>query len=122
MLGETNPPATPATNNGNTNTHTTRSSYSATNIAVNYNRNLIINAVDANGNVVSSASYTVGVTGSDPARAGPANAALVGGTKTFSVTLKTAGSQTVTATDLDDGAKAANTSPAITVNAGALAQ
>src|SRR5207253_1030672 len=38
---------------------------------------------------------------------------------TFSVTLKTAGSQTVTATDITDGAKTANTSTSTTVNAGA---
>jgi hypothetical protein len=76
-----------------------------------------VNAVDANWNVVSS-THTVGITSSDPNAALPANAALVAGTKTFSVTLKTAGSRTVTATDLSDGTKTASTSPAITVNAG----
>src|SRR5256885_9414521 len=50
----------------------------------------------------------------------PANAALALGTKTFSVTLKTAGSATVTATDITDGTKAANTSPPISVNAAAF--
>ena len=40
----------------------------------------------------------------------------------FSVTLKTAGSRTVTATDVTDGTKTANTSPAMTVNAGAFAK
>ena len=34
----------------------------------------------------------------------------------------TAGSRTVTATDVTDGTKTANTSPSITVNAGAFAQ
>ena len=33
----------------------------------------------------------------------PANAALIAGTKTFSVTLNTTGSRTVTATDITDG-------------------
>src|SRR5260221_5321579 len=42
---------------------------------------------------------------------------LVVGTKTLSVTNKTAGTWTVTATDVTDGSKAANTSPAITVSA-----
>ena len=44
------------------------------------------------------------------------------GPQTFNVTLLTAGSRTVTATDIDDGTKAANTSAAITVNAGAFAK
>src|SRR5213078_2311756 len=50
----------------------------------------------------------------------PANAALVAGTQIFSVTLKTAGSSTVTASDVTDGTKTANTSPSITVNVGAF--
>src|SRR5207249_2920030 len=64
----------------------------------------------------------VSITASDPNATLPANAALVSGAKAFSVTLNTSGSRTVTATDVDDGAKTANTSPAITVNAGALAK
>src|SRR5439155_487886 len=52
----------------------------------------------------------------------PTNAALVAGTQTFSVTLKTVGSRTVTATDATDGTKTANTSPATTVNGGAFAK
>src|SRR5438477_372710 len=78
-----------------------------------------INAVDANWNLVSS-THTVGITSSDANATLPANAALVAGTKSFSVTLKTAGSRTVTATDITDGTKTANTSPAITVNVGAF--
>src|SRR5439155_14030987 len=50
----------------------------------------------------------------------PINAALVSGTQTFSVTLNTAGARTVTATDVSDGTKTANTSPAITVSPGAF--
>ena len=83
--------------------------------------NVTVNAVDANWNV-SAATDTVAITSSDANAALPANAALVAGTQTFSVTLKTAGSRTVTATDITDGAKTANTSPAITVNAGAFAK
>src|SRR5437773_9436489 len=76
-----------------------------------------VNAVDANWNVVTNVTHTVGITSSDPAMAGPSNAALVAGTQTFSVTLKTAGSRTVTASDISDGTKTANTSPSITVDA-----
>src|SRR5439155_798207 len=50
----------------------------------------------------------------------PANAALISGTKAFSVTFKTSGSKTLTASDLNDGSKTANTSPSITVNPGAV--
>ena len=60
----------------------------------------------------------MGITTSDAAATLPANAALVAGTRTFSVTLNTVGSRTVTATDITDGTKTANTSPAITVALG----
>ena len=80
--------------------------------------NVTIRAVDANWNLVSS-THTVGITSSDSIAALPANGAMSAGTRTVSVTLKTAGSQTVTASDLSDGTKTANTSPPITVNAGA---
>ena len=76
-----------------------------------------VNAVDANWNIVSS-THVVGITSSDSAATLPANAALVAGTRTFSVTLNTVGSWTVTATDITDGTKTANTSPAITVALG----
>jgi hypothetical protein len=78
-----------------------------------------VNAVDDNWNVVSSTD-TVAITSSDGAVTLPANAALVAGTKDFSVTLNTAGTKTVTASDITDGSLTANTSPSITVNAGAL--
>src|SRR5439155_1423129 len=67
-----------------------------------------------------SSTHTVGITSSDANATLPANTSLVAGTKTFSVTLKTAGSRTVTATDITDGTMTANTSPAITVNVGAF--
>src|SRR5262249_40349270 len=55
---------------------------------------------------------------SSDANAGlPSNAALSSGTQTFTVTLKTAGARTVTASDITDGTKTANTSSSITVNA-----
>ena len=46
------------------------------------------------------ATPTVAITSSDANATLPANAALVAGTRTFSVTLKTAGTRTVTATDV----------------------
>ena len=80
-----------------------------------------VNAVDASWNVVSS-THTVAITASDANATLPANARLVAGTRTFSVTLNTAGSWTVTATDVTDGSKTANTSAAIPVSAGAFSK
>src|SRR5207245_9129410 len=78
--------------------------------------NVTVNAVDANWNLVNTVTHTVGITSSDPSATLPANAALVSGTKALSVTLKTGPSQTVTTTDITDGTRTANTSPAMTVN------
>src|SRR5207249_391840 len=61
-----------------------------------------------------------GITSSDANATLPANAELVAGTKTFSVTFKTAAAATVTATDITDGTKTANTTPSTTVNVGAF--
>jgi len=47
---------------------------------------------------------------------------LVAGTQNFSLTFKTAGTRTVTASNLTHTVITANTSPSITVNAGAFAQ
>jgi hypothetical protein len=81
-----------------------------------------VNGVDSNWNRVSS-SDTVAMTSSDTNATLPANAALSGGTGTFSVKFNTAGgTRTVTATDASNGTKTANTSPAITVNLGAFAK
>src|SRR5207244_13585475 len=77
-----------------------------------------VNAVDANWNLVSTVADTAGITSSDANAGLPANAALVGGQQSFSVTLKTAGTRTVTASDTTDGATAATTTPSITVSAG----
>src|SRR5207248_4954040 len=78
-----------------------------------------VNAVDANWNVVSTITDTAGITSTDAGATLPANAALAAGTRNFSVTLRTAGSWTATATDITDTNKTANTSPSITVNPGA---
>jgi hypothetical protein len=76
-----------------------------------------VNAVDASWNVVSS-THVVSLTSSDPNAALPASAALVAGTRKFSITLKTAGTRTVTATDVTDPARTAGTSAPVTVNPG----
>src|SRR5664280_957134 len=104
--GET---AAPGTTTGKTGTPTAQTAGTPFTVTVN--------AVDANWNVVSSTNI-VGITTSDPAATLPANAALVAGTRTFSVTLNTVGSRTVTATDITDSTRTASTSPAITVALG----
>src|SRR5262245_12358287 len=80
--------------------------------------NVTVNAVDASWNLVNTIADTVALTSSDSNATLPANAALVSGTKTFSVTLNTIGSQTLTISDQTDGSKTADTSPAITVGGG----
>src|SRR6185369_14390396 len=105
--GET---AAPGTATGKTGTASAQTAGTAFNVTVN--------AVDANWNVVNTITDVAVITSSDANAGLPSNAALVTGTKTFSVTLKTAGSATVTATDITDGTKTANTGPSITVNAG----
>ena len=109
MPGET---AAPGTATGKTGTPSARTAGTAFNVTVN--------AVDANWNLVNSVTHTVGVTSSDPNATLPANIALAAGTRTLSITLRTAGSRTVTATDITDGTKTANTSPATAVNPGAF--
>lgn len=77
--------------------------------------NVTVNAVDEVWHVVSSTD-TISITSSDTVATLPADAALVLGTATFSVTLNTSpGTWTVTATDVTDGTKTSNTSSPITV-------
>src|SRR5262249_14978213 len=79
-----------------------------------------VNSVDANWNVVTNVSDVVRIASSDANATLPPDAALQpnSGSTTFNVTLNTAGSRTVTATDLTDGTKTANSTPAISVSAG----
>src|SRR5205814_792389 len=107
--GET---AAPATASGKTGTPTASTAATAFNITVN--------AVDNFWNVVNSITDTVDIASTDANATLPADAALVSGTRTLSVTFKTAGTRTFTATDITDGSKTANTSPSITANAGAF--
>ena len=111
MPGETAAPGTPT---GKTGTPSARTAGVAFNAAVN--------AVDANWNVVSTVADTAGVTSSDANAVLPVNAALVNGTQTFSVTLRTAGTSTLTGSDISDNTKSSNTSPSISVAAGAFAK
>src|SRR5439155_739998 len=104
--------AAPGTSTGKTGTPTLQTAGAAFNVAVN--------AVDANWNLVNSVTDTVGITSTDSNATMPSNAALAAGTQTFSITFKTSGSVTLTASDVSDGSKSANTSPAITVNAGSF--
>ncbi len=101
--GET---AAPGSTTGRTGTPTTQTAGTAFSVTVR--------ATDAQWNPVSSTDV-VAITSSDPAAVLPPNAALVGGVGTFSVNLRTGGPTTVTATDLTDGTKTANTSSAISV-------
>src|SRR5205823_2141476 len=80
--------------------------------------NVTVNAVDNFWNTVNTVTDTVGITSSDANAGLPPNVPLVSGTQTLSITFKTAGSRTLTASDLTDGAKTANTSPSIAVSAG----
>ena len=86
--GET---AAPGTVNGKTGSPSAQAAGTALNVTVN--------AVDDYWNVAAS-THTVGITCTDPNATLPANSALVAGTKTLSLTFKTAGSATVTATEL----------------------
>jgi hypothetical protein len=111
MPGET---AAPGTSTGKTGTPSAQKTDNPLTVTVK--------AVDANWNLVSTASDTVAISSSDANATLPANAALSGGAQTFSVKFNTAGSRTVTATDITDSSKTANTSPSITVNLGAFAR
>jgi hypothetical protein len=58
-----------------------------------------VTALDASNSTVTSYAGTVHFTSSDPQAALPANSTLTNGTGTFSATLKSAGGQTIAATD-----------------------
>ncbi len=76
--------------------------------------NVTVSAVDAYWNAVSSAD-AVAITSSDPLAVLPPDAALVAGSGTFAVTLQSSGSATLTATDVTDGAKTADTSTPVPI-------
>jgi putative cell wall-binding protein len=68
-----------------------------------------VKALDGGGSVVTGFSGTVKLTSTDAAAVLPANAALSSGQHAFTVTLKTAGSQSVTAVDTADSGIAGTT-------------
>jgi YDG domain-containing protein/Big-like domain-containing protein len=104
--GET---AAPGTATGKTGTPSAQTVATALNVTVN--------AVDANWNLIST-NDTVHVTSSDGSAVLASDTGLSGGTGTFSVSFFTAGSQTVTASDVTHAGIAQNTGSATTVNAG----
>jgi uncharacterized protein YhjY with autotransporter beta-barrel domain len=75
---------------------------------------LVVTAKDAAGNTTPAYAGTVHFTSNDGAAALPANSTLTSGTGTFSATLNTVGSRTITATDTVTGS-ITGTSGAITV-------
>src|SRR5439155_17371655 len=83
--------------------------------------NVTVNAVDANWNLIST-NDTVAIASSDANANLPASAALIGGARSFSVTLKTAPSGTVTASDATHAGITNGTSSSITINAGAFSK
>jgi hypothetical protein len=80
--------------------------------------NITVTALDPFNNTVTGYSGTVHFTSSDGAAVIPANSTLTNGVGTFSATLKTSGSRTITATDTVTSSITA-TSGAITVSAAA---
>jgi YVTN family beta-propeller protein len=80
--------------------------------------NVMVTALDASNNTATGYTGTVHFTSTDGQATLPANSTLTSGVGTFTVTLKTAGAQTVTATDTVT-ATITGTSGAITVSAAA---
>src|SRR5207249_3676572 len=80
-----------------------------------------VNAVDANWNVVNT-NDTVAITSTDVNAALPTNAPVSSGSMNFSVTLKTAGSATVTASDVTHASLPTSTTPALQVLPGAVSK
>ncbi len=79
--------------------------------AANVAFDVTVNAVDAYWNPVT-ATDTVTISSSDPFAVLPSDAALVGGTGAFTVTLQSPG-KTITATDVTDGTKTPDTSSVV---------
>lgn len=78
---------------------------------------IIVNAVDNSWHHITLApNDEIAITSDDAGALLPANATLVGGTHTFNVTFGSSGSFTITATDVTDSNKTANTATATTVN------
>jgi hypothetical protein len=81
---------------------------------------ITVTALNTDGSVNTGYSGTVHFTSSDPKAVLPADSTLTNGTGTFSVTLKTAGTQSITATDSSNHLTGSESS--ITVNPAAATQ
>jgi len=93
-------------------THFTASAPASATAGVSFN--YTVTALDANNNTVTGYTGTVHFSSTDAAAVLPTNATLTNGTGMFAATLKTSGSQTITATDTAT-ASITGTSAAITV-------
>lgn len=104
LPGETN---APNTTTGKTGTPTAVVAGSVVTVTVD--------AVDANWNIINGSSDTISLTTTDGTAITPNNSPLVNGSMTGAIQFNAAGSWTVTATDVTDGTKTANTSSSLTV-------
>jgi hypothetical protein len=95
----------------NTATHLVLNSPSSASTRATFNFN--VNALDAANNLSLGYTGTVKITSSDTNARLPANSTLTGGAQTFSSTFETAGSQTITATDIG--------TPSLTIISGSIA-
>lgn len=102
-------------------THFAVAATSSTTITAGGTVNFSVTALDANGNTATGYSGTVKFTSTDSQAALPANATLTSGVGSFVATLKTAGTQTITATDTATASITGSTG-SITVNAGAASK
>jgi hypothetical protein len=94
LPGEVNAPGTPTGKTGTPTQPANSMPYTFT-----------VNAVDADWNVVAKVTDSITITSSEAIALLPPNAALVGGTANFDITLFEAGTWTITATDVTDPTK-----------------
>ena len=76
---------------------------------------ITVNAVDSSWHIFNSTD-TIHITSTDSSAFLPVDAPLIGGTGTFSLVLNTAGSFTITASDVTDPTKADGTSSSLTIS------
>ncbi len=76
---------------------------------------VMVNAVDDNWNLTTGGRDNVRLSSTDEGAFLPGDTAMVRGTATIKVSLNTPGTWTITATDVTDGSKTANTSSPVTV-------
>jgi hypothetical protein len=84
-----------------------------------------VNGVDSLWNVTTAANgsgSTIRLTSTDPSAVLPANATLANGTRQFSVTLRTVGTATITASNIDDITKSASISPSLVITTAPFSQ